>query len=53
MVVVLRPAAFVVVFGTAIADGTIATVNAIVIAIRDLLPFMGHLLLLGKPSLNL
>jgi hypothetical protein len=49
MVVVMRPAAFVVVFGTAIADGAIATVIAIVIAMRDLLPFMGHLFYWGNP----
>jgi len=45
--VVIRPAAFEVVFGAAIADGINASVAAIVIAMRDLLPFMEHLLLLG------
>jgi hypothetical protein len=46
-VVVTRPAAFEVVFGAAIAEGINAIVVAIVIAIRDLLPFMKHLFLLG------
>ena len=46
-IVVTRPAAFAVVFGAAIADGNITSDAAIVIAIRDLLPFMEHLLLLG------
>jgi hypothetical protein len=40
-VVPTRPAALTVVFGAAIADGVIARVVAIAIAIRDLLPFMG------------
>ena len=52
-IVVTRPAAFTVDFGAAIADGINASVAAIVIAIRDLLPFMEHLFLLGKLSLNL
>jgi hypothetical protein len=51
--VTTRPAAFTVVFGAAIADGVIARVVAIVIAMRDLLPFMGTPFLLGKSSLNL
>jgi len=46
--VMTRPAALRVVFGAAIAQGVIASVTAILIAIRDLLPFMGHLLLLGE-----
>ena len=45
----MRPAAFAVVFGTAIAGGAIATVIAILIANRDLLPFMGHLFYWGDP----
>ena len=47
-VVVTRPAAFTVVFGAAIADGINASVTATEIAIRDLLPFMGHLFYWGK-----
>jgi hypothetical protein len=46
-VVVDRPAAFVLVFGAAIADGVKASEIAIVIATRDLLPFMEHLFLMG------
>jgi hypothetical protein len=46
-IVVTRPAAFTVDFGAAIADGNITSDAAIVIAIRDLLPFMEHLFLLG------
>jgi hypothetical protein len=52
-VVVTRPAALIVVFGAAIADGIIASVTAIHIAIRDLLLFMAHLFYWGKISLNL
>jgi hypothetical protein len=46
--VTTRPAAFKVVFGAAIADGVIARVVAIVIAIRDLLPFMGTPFSIGE-----
>jgi hypothetical protein len=46
-VVVTRPAALEAVFGAAIAEGMSANVVAIVIALRDLLPFMKHLFLLG------
>ena len=42
-VVVDLPAAFELVFCAAIADGVNASEIAIVIAIRDLLPFIGHL----------
>jgi hypothetical protein len=45
--VVTRPAAFIDDFGAAIADGIIARDAAIEIAIKDLLPFMEHLFLLG------
>jgi hypothetical protein len=41
------PAALRVVFGAAVADGINASVTAIDIAIRDLLPFMGHLFYWG------
>ncbi len=47
-VVTTRPAAFTVVFGAAIADGVIARVVAIVIAMRDLLPFMGTPFSIGE-----
>ncbi len=47
-VVTTRPAAFTVVFGAAIADGDIARVIAIVIAMRDLLPFMGTPFSIGE-----
>ena len=47
-VVASRPAAFNVVFCAAIADGVIARVVAIVIAIRDLLPFMGTPFSIGE-----
>ena len=52
-VVTTRPAAFTVVFGAAIADGDIARVIAIVIAMRICCLSWGHLFLLGKSSLNL
>ena len=42
-VVVDLPAAFVVVFCAAIAEGVIASAVAVMIAMTDLLPFMEHL----------
>jgi hypothetical protein len=42
IVVGVGPAAFVLVFSPAIADGSTASENARVIATKDLLPFMVH-----------
>jgi hypothetical protein len=53
-VFVVGPAAFVLVFSAAIADGSIATEIASVAAMRDLLPFIVHQkFLCGDLSVNL
>jgi hypothetical protein len=52
-VVVTRPAALSVDFGAANAGGIATRVAAMVIAIKDLLPFMGTPFLIGNLSLNL
>jgi hypothetical protein len=41
-VIGVGPAAFVIFFSTAVADGSIAIENATMIATKDLLPFMVH-----------